>query len=95
MTVKIGINGLGRIGRMVIRAIIENNYNNIKINHINNRTSSEVSASLLKYDSIHGQFKSKISYDKNNIIIDGRKIPYSQETSIENISWKKTMLILY
>ncbi len=89
MTVKIGINGLGRIGRMVIRAIIENNYGNIKINHINNRTSTEITASLLKYDSIHGQFQSRVSYDKSNIIIDGKKIPYTQETNIENIPWKK------
>ena len=62
MTVKIGINGLGRIGRMVVRAIIENKYKNIEIKHINNRSSSEVSALLLKYDSVHGKFKSKVIY---------------------------------
>ena len=89
MSVKIGINGLGRIGRMVIRSIIENKFNNIEIKHINNRSNSEVSASLIKYDSVHGQFKSKISFDKNNIFIDGKKIMFSQENDINNINWKK------
>ena len=90
MTVKIGINGLGRIGRMVVRAIIENKYKNIEIKHINNRSSSEVSASLLKYDSVHGQFKSKVNFDKNNIILNGKKITFTQETDIKKINWKKS-----
>ena len=89
MTVKIGINGLGRIGRMVVRAIIENKYKNIEIKHINNRSSSEVSASLLKYDSVHGQLKSKVNFDKNNIILNGKKITFTQETDIKKINWKK------
>ena len=90
MTVKIGINGLGRIGRMVVRAIIENKYKNIEIKHINNRSSSEISASLLKYDSVHGQFKSKVNFDKNNIILNGKKITFTQETDIKKINWKKS-----
>ncbi len=89
MTIKVGINGLGRIGRMIIRAIVENKYKNIQIKHINNRSNSQVSASLLKYDSVHGKFNSKISFDKNNIIIGGKKIPFTQETEIENINWRK------
>ena len=66
MAVKIGINGLGRIGRMIIRSIIENKNNNIEIKHVNNRTNSEISSQLLKYDSIHGKFNSKISYNEKN-----------------------------
>ena len=62
MTVKIGINGLGRIGRMIIRSLIENNNNNIEIKHINSRSNSEVVSSLLKYDSIHGKFNCEIKY---------------------------------
>ena len=58
MAIKIGINGLGRIGRMVIRAIFENNNKNIEIKHINNRSNSEISATLLERDSIHGKFNS-------------------------------------
>ena len=53
MRIKVGINGMGRIGRMIIRSIVENNNKNIKINHINNRTNSETCSTLLKYDSIH------------------------------------------
>tara|TARA_Y100001960_G_C14226310_1_gene611540 strand:- start:283 stop:525 length:243 start_codon:yes stop_codon:yes gene_type:complete len=73
MTVKIGINGLGRIGRMVIRSIVENKYKNIEIKHINNRTNSQTSTNLLKYDSIHGKFNANIDFDEKNIIINKKK----------------------
>ncbi len=89
MTVKIGINGLGRIGRMIIRSIIENKNNNIEIKHVNNRTNSEISSQLLKYDSIHGKFNSKISYNEKNLIINKKKISFSQEIELSEINWKK------
>jgi len=89
MALKIGINGLGRIGRMVIRTIIENKNKNIEIKHINNRSNSETSCSLLKYDSIHGKFNADIKFDKNNLIINKKKISFSQESNIKDIKWKK------
>ena len=89
MTIKIGINGMGRIGRMVLRTIIEKKNKNIKIKHINNRTNPEVSCSLLKYDSIHGKFDANISYNKKNLIINKNKISFSQNTNIQDINWKK------
>ncbi len=89
MAIKIGINGMGRIGRMVIRAIIESNNKNIEIKHINNRTNSEICSSLLKYDSVHGKFNAKISFNKNSLIINNKKISFSQKTNIEDIKWKK------
>ena len=89
MNIKIGINGLGRIGRMLIRAIIEDKNSNIEINHINNKSSSEIGCSLMKYDSIHGKFDADINFDNNNLIINKKKISYSQETDIKNINWKK------
>jgi len=89
MPVKIGINGLGRIGRMVVRSIIEDKNKDIEIKHINNRSNIQTSCSLLKYDSVHGKFNSKIKFDKNSIIIDKKKISFSQETDISNIKWKK------
>ena len=89
MSIKIGINGLGRIGRMVIRAIIENKYKNIEIKHINNRSNSEISSSLLKYDSIHGKFNADIKHTENTITINNKKISFSQKTNIEDIKWKK------
>jgi len=89
MTVKVGINGLGRIGRMVVRSILENKNKNIEIKHINNRTNSENSAQLLKYDSIHGKFNADISFNEKNLFINKKKIPYSQETELNKINWKK------
>ena len=69
MTIKVGINGMGRIGRMVIRAIIESKNKNIKIQHINNRSNSEASCGLIKYDSVHGKFNADIDFDENHLII--------------------------
>ena len=89
MKIKVGINGLGRIGRMIIRSIIEQGNKNIEIKHLNNRTSSEASSTLLKYDSIHGKFNAEINFDKKHLIINKKKITFSQETSLKNIDWKK------
>ena len=89
MTIKIGINGMGRIGRMVVRTIFENEFKDIKIKHINNRSSSEVSSNLLKYDSVHGQFKQKITFNKNSLTIGKHKISFSQDTNIDDINWSK------
>ena len=90
MTIKIGINGMGRIGRMVIRSIIENKNNNIKIKHINNRSNSEVSCSLIKYDSIHGKFNANLDFDKNHLIINKNKISFSQKTNNHEFSILKS-----
>ena len=89
MALKIGINGLGRIGRMVIRAIIESKNKNIEIKHINNRSNSETSCSLLKYDSVHGKFNADVKFNNNSLIINKKKISFSQESDINNIKWKK------
>ena len=89
MAIKIGINGLGRSGRMIIRAIIESKNKNIEIKHINNRSNSEISCSLLKYDSVHGKFNADIQFNKNNLIINKKKISFSQESDIKDIKWKK------
>ena len=62
MTINVGINGMGRIGRMVIRAIIESQNTDIKIKHINNRSNSEASCTLIKYDSVHGKFNACLLY---------------------------------
>ena len=89
MKIKVGINGMGRIGRMIVRSIIENNFKDVEIKHINNRTSSEVCSNLLKYDSIHGKFNAKIGFDKKYISINKDKITFSRETDLNNINWKK------
>ncbi len=89
MKIKIGINGMGRIGRMIVRSIIENNFKNIEIKHVNNRTKPEVCSTLLKYDSIHGKFNAEIGYDDKHLIINNNKITFSQETNLNEINWKK------
>jgi glyceraldehyde 3-phosphate dehydrogenase len=66
MKIKIGINGMGRIGRMVLRSIVENENKNFKINHINNRSNSEATSKLIKYDSIHGKFNANLDFDPNH-----------------------------
>ena len=89
MKIKIGINGMGRIGRMIVRSVIENDYKNIEIKHINNRTNSEACSALLKYDSIHGKFNEDIDFDDMHLIVNKNKISFSQETDLNNIDWKK------
>jgi len=88
MKIKIGINGMGRIGRMILRSIYEGN-KKIEVMHINNKTNSETCSTLLKYDSIHGKFKADISYDENNLIVNKNKISFGQETDLNKIDWKK------
>ena len=88
MKIKIGINGMGRIGRMIVRSIIENNYSNIDLKHINNRTDAETCSGLLKYDSIHGKFKAEIGYDNKHLFINKKKITYGQESDLNDINWE-------
>ena len=89
MTIKVGINGMGRIGRMVVRSIIESQDKKIKIQHINNRSNSETTCTLIKYDSIHGKFNADLDFDESHLIINNEKITFSQESNIEDIDWKK------
>ena len=88
MTLKVGINGMGRIGRMVIRAIIESQNKNIEIKHINNRSNAEASCTLIKYDSVHGKFNAELEFDEKHLIINKNKISFSQHSNIEDINWK-------
>ena len=89
MSIKIGINGFGRIGRMVLRSIIENNRKDLEIVAINNRGNSEVSSFLLKHDTIHGELKAKINHTEKAIEVNGKKINMTHETDISKIDWKK------
>jgi len=89
MALKVGINGFGRIGRMVLRSIIENNRKDLEIVAINNRGSNEVSSFLLKHDTIHGELKARINHSDKSIEINGKKIDMIHETEISKIDWKK------
>ena len=89
MTIKIGINGLGRIGRMVLRSIVETENRSFKICHINNKSNIETTSKLIKYDSIHGKINADIEFDDTNLTINKNKITFSQESIIDDINWKK------
>ena len=89
MALKIGINGFGRIGRMVLRSIVENNRKDLEIVAINNRANAKVSSFLLQHDTIHGKLKAKINHSEKLIEINDKKIDMTHETEISKINWKK------
>ena len=89
MSLKVGINGFGRIGRMVLRSIIESNRKDLEVIAINNKSNSEISSFLLKHDTIHGKLKAKISHSEKQIEINGKKISLIRESEISKIDWKK------
>ena len=89
MTLRVGINGFGRIGRMALRSIIENNRKDLEVVAINNRGNTEISSFLLKHDTVHGKLKSKINHTEKSIEINGKKIDMMHETEISKIDWKK------
>ncbi|MDD3585873.1 MAG: type I glyceraldehyde-3-phosphate dehydrogenase [Thermoguttaceae bacterium] len=88
MAVNVGINGFGRIGRLVFRRMMETpeKFNVVGINDL---TDTKTLATLLKYDSTHRRFKGEVSYDESNIIVNGKKIPISAERDPANIPWGK------
>ena len=73
MPIKIGINGFGRIGRMVLRSIIEQNRKDLEIVAINNKSSAKISSFLLANDTVHGKLKTKISHTEKTININKKK----------------------
>ena len=87
--IKVAINGFGRIGRMVLRSIIENKIKNIKVIAINNRANTETSAFLLEKDTIHGNLNHEIKFDNTSIKIAGHNILCFHESDPENLAWKK------
>ena len=93
MALKIGINGFGRIGRMVLRSVIENNIKELEVVAINNRGNAKVSSFLLKHDTMHGKLKAKINYSEKLIEINGKKINMIHETEISKIDWKKKKMM--
>ena len=87
MAIKVGINGFGRIGRMVFRAAFENFANDIEIVGINDLLDPDYLAYMLKYDSVHGIFKHDIAVDGNYLIVDGNKIRLTAEMDPANLKW--------
>lgn len=87
MSTKIAINGFGRIGRMVLRALHETGSNDLEVVAINDLGSAAHLSHLLKYDSVHGPFPGEVSTDGKNIIVNGRTIPVSAERDPASLPW--------
>lgn len=88
MTIKVGINGFGRIGRMVFRAAVES-FKDIEIVGINDLLDPEYLAYMLKYDSVHGRFNHEISVEGTNLVVDGKKIRLTAEKDPANLKWNE------
>ena len=89
MAINVAISGFGRIGRLVLRSIIENKRKDINIVAINDLAPVETNAFLLSYDSIHGPLKEKVNIKNENIIIGNKKILALKERDPKNLPWKK------
>jgi glyceraldehyde 3-phosphate dehydrogenase len=88
MTIKIGINGFGRIGRNVLRSAIQN-FSDIEVVAINDLLDPEYLAYMLKYDSVHGRFKGTVAVEGSTLIVNGNKIRLTQEKDPTNLKWNE------
>ena len=88
MTIQLGINGFGRIGRNVLRAAVQN-FSDIQIVGINDLLEPEYLAYMLQYDSVHGRFKGQISVEGNTLFVNGHKIRLTQERDPAALKWNE------
>jgi glyceraldehyde 3-phosphate dehydrogenase len=86
MAIKIGINGFGRIGRMVFRAAVQN-FNDVEIVGINDLLEPDYLAYMLKYDSVHGRFKGDVSVEGNTLVVNGKKIRLTAVKNPADLKW--------
>ncbi|WGI21629.1 type I glyceraldehyde-3-phosphate dehydrogenase [Amylibacter sp. IMCC11727] len=94
MTVKVGINGFGRIGRNVLRAILESGRTDIEVVAINDLTPVDNSAYLFKYDSVHKVFPGDVSHSSDEIIINGKAIRVTSERDPSQLDWNHVDIAL-
>ncbi len=87
--VKLGINGFGRIGRMVFRAAVENFSNDIEVVGINDLLDPEYLAYMLKYDSVHGHFAGDVKVENGMLVVNGKKIRVTAEMDPANLKWNE------
>ena len=88
MSIKIGINGFGRIGRNVLRSAIQN-FSHIEVVAINDLLEPEYLAYMLQYDSVHGRFKGTVSVEGNTLVVNGKPIRLTQERDPANLKWNE------
>ncbi|ASE62700.1 type I glyceraldehyde-3-phosphate dehydrogenase [Chryseobacterium indologenes] len=86
-TIKVGINGFGRIGRLVFRAMTERD--NIEVVGINDLINAEYMAYMLKYDSVHGIFPGEVSVEGNDLVVNGKRIRVTAERDPNNLKWNE------
>ena len=89
MTIKVGINGFGRIGRMVFRAAVQNFSKDIEVVGINDLLEPDYLAYMLKYDSVHGRFKGDVSVEGNHLIVNGKKIRLTAVKDPAELKWNE------
>ena len=89
MAIKVGINGFGRIGRMVFRAAVQNFANDIEVVGINDLLEPDYLAYMLRYDSVHGRFTGDIAVEGTNLIVNGKKIRLTAEKEPANLKWNE------
>ena len=87
MTIKIGINGFGRIGRMVFRAAVQNFANDIEVVAVNDLLEPDYLAYMLKYDSVHGRFKGEVSVDGETLVVNGKRIRLTAVKNPADLKW--------
>ena len=87
--IKVGINGFGRIGRMVFRAAVYNFSKDIEVVGINDLLAADYLAYMLKYDSVHGHFKGEVSVEGNFLVVNGKKIRLTAEKDPANLKWNE------
>jgi glyceraldehyde 3-phosphate dehydrogenase len=87
MGIKVGINGFGRIGRMVFRAAVRDFADDIEIVGINDLLEPDYLAYMLQYDSVHGRFKGQIGVDGNNLVVNGRRIRLTAAKDPAELRW--------
>ena len=87
MTIKIGINGFGRIGRLALRAAFKHGYSDIQVVGINDPKSADYLAYMLKYDSVHGRFDGTVEHTEDALIVNGKKIQLTHERDAHNLKW--------
>lgn len=89
MTVRVAINGFGRIGRLVLRSIFETKRKDVEVVAINDLASPDMCAHLFKYDSVHGIYRGDVAYHSNALHIDDKKIRLIQEKDPKALPWKE------
>ena len=87
MTIKLGINGFGRIGRLALRAALKHGYTDIQIVGINDPKPADYLAYMLKYDSVHGRFDGTVEHTDDALIVNGKKIKLTHERDAHHLQW--------